>query len=295
MVKAGVDGLRVETRAIKDDMSFIRDTVPLLHAKTTTIRIAQLSQQHHDLMQWLSRTDYPAQQHSILSQRQDGTAQWFLDSTEFMSWIDGTKRILFCPGIPGAGKTMIVAIGINYLMETRLSDDNIGIAYVFCSYKAELEQSETSLIAALLKQLVQFRPDLTNLVQTIYNNRQGGKATLEDLYDALKSVCLAYDRVYLLVDALDEYDDKDKTRSSFIDRLFELQQSKCTRILATSRFLPAIVDRFGTALTLEVRASHQDIQRYVKGQMLHLPRCVQKDEALQEVIIREVADAADGM
>jgi hypothetical protein len=72
-IEAGIHALYSETRLVKDDTSAIRDTQSLRH--------------HQDIIEWLSPIDFPAQQHDIISRRQEGTAQWFLDSVEFREWL----------------------------------------------------------------------------------------------------------------------------------------------------------------------------------------------------------------
>ena len=54
----------------------------------------QLVSRQHDqdgqtILDWLTSTEYGAQQSDILSRRQEGTGQGLLDSTEFKSWCDG--------------------------------------------------------------------------------------------------------------------------------------------------------------------------------------------------------------
>jgi len=90
-------------------------------------------------MEWLSPIDFPAQQHDIITQRQEGTGQWFLDSPEFKRWLQGSDKTLFCPGIPGAGKTMMAAIAIDHLCRTAQCGD-IVVAYLFRNYKAQADQ-----------------------------------------------------------------------------------------------------------------------------------------------------------
>jgi hypothetical protein len=137
-------------------------------------------------MTWLSPTDFLALQHDIITRRQEGTGQWFLDSPEFKKWLQGSDRTLFCPGIPGAGKTMMAAIAIDYLCRTTGRDD-IGVAYLFCNYKAQADQSASSLLAALLKQLVQSRLDIAALVAYMYDHhlKRRSKPSLDDIFAAL--------------------------------------------------------------------------------------------------------------
>ena len=79
-IKANVDTLYARTQAIKDGTVYIQNALPPLQASTITIRDAQSPQQHHAIMEWLSPTDFTAQQHDIITRRQEGTGQWFLDS-----------------------------------------------------------------------------------------------------------------------------------------------------------------------------------------------------------------------
>jgi hypothetical protein len=244
-------------------------------------------------MDWLSPTDFPAQQHDIITRRQEGTGQWFVDSPEFKRWLQGSDKTLFCPGIPGAGKTMMAAIAIDYLCRTTLSDV-IGITYLFCNYKAQSDQSAPSLLAALLKQLVQNRPDIAAPVTQIYDYhlKQQGRPSLDEILRALHSVCSNYTIVYIIVDALDECADTDDARSRFINKLRELQGIMDLRLLYTSRFITEIAQKFQSNPMLEVRASEEDVRRFVAGQMSRLPKY---DEQLKHAIEDRIVETVDGM
>jgi len=247
-------------------------------------------------MDWLSPTDFPAQQRDIITRRQEGTGQWFLDTPEFKRWLQGSDKTLFCPGIPGAGKTMMAAIGIDHLCRTTLRDD-IGVAYLFCNYKAQADQSAASLFAALLKQLVQSRPDIAAPVAHIYDNhsKRGSRPSLDEILRALQSVCSTYTTVYIIVDALDECAHKDGARSRLLDKLHELQARTDVRLLFTSRFIPEITQKFQSNPTLEVRASEEDVRRFVAGQVPRLPNCIQRDEELKHAVQNKIVEAVDGM
>ena len=129
----------------------------------------QGSVRHRRLLEWISPTDYPAQQFDIIARRQEGTGQWFLDAPEVAWWLSEAKATLFCPGIPGAGKTMIAAIAIKHLLESAQNSLH-GIAYVYCNYKAQEEQDASSMLAAILKQLIQGRPSTVELVERLISS-----------------------------------------------------------------------------------------------------------------------------
>lgn len=95
-----------------------------------------------------------------------------------------------------------------------------------------------------------------------------------------------------IVDALDECND---CRRKLLSKLVNLQTSQGTNIFATSRFIPEIVDRFKTSISLEIRASADDVARYLQGHIGQLPSFVQRDRELQEEIKTGISDAVDGM
>jgi predicted ATPase with chaperone activity len=104
-------------------------------------------------------------QHDVISRRQEGTGIWFAESPKFLSWIHGSNQTLFCPGIPGAGKTMIAAIAIDYLWK-HVQNKDIGVAYIYYNYKTQADQTATKLAAVILKQLIQERPSIAEPVVT---------------------------------------------------------------------------------------------------------------------------------
>lgn len=77
--------------------------------------------------------------------------------------------------------------------------------------------------------------------------------------------------------------------------MFDLQKSTGFNFFATSRFIPDITKRFEADSTLEIRASDQDVQRYLNGRMLRLPLFVQRNPEIQKVIEAEIVEVVDGM
>ena len=60
------------------------------------------------ILDWLSPLEYCNKQRDIASKRHEGTGKWFLVSEKFTAWLSGSAdNVLWCPGEPGAGKTVI--------------------------------------------------------------------------------------------------------------------------------------------------------------------------------------------
>jgi DNA replication protein DnaC len=105
------------------------------------------------ILDWLTSINYATQQQDFISRRQAGTGQWLLNSDEFQTWVNTDTQTLFCPGIPGAGKTILTAIAINDLITRFQNDPGVGIAYLYCNFRRKDEQKAQDLLTSLLKQL----------------------------------------------------------------------------------------------------------------------------------------------
>lgn len=287
--------IHTKTEAVKDDTAFIRTHVLTAESRFDVVRQDQDRARHEKLMGWISPTEFPTQQSDYIARRQEGTGQWFLDAPEFTKWLHEPRETLFCPGIPGAGKTMMSAIVVNHLL-TKVRSDAVGVAYVYCNYKS-VEQNAIGLLAAILRQLVQDRPSIAEPVEHLYKQHadRRTKPSFEEIFGALRAVLVTYSNTYIVVDALDECLDQDGSRRQLLAKLRDLQGRADLRLFATSRFIPDIVDEFRAALKLEVRASDEDVRRFVAGQIYRLPNCIKRDDTLQDIVQEKIVQAVDGM
>jgi hypothetical protein len=80
----------------------------------------------------------------------------------------------------------------------------------------------------------------------------------------------------LVIDALNECIDEDKTHVKLLEDVCKLQCETALRVLATSRFVPDIQEKFDHAPLLEVKASDDDINNFVKERIQDGPRCMRK-------------------
>ncbi|KAI9781882.1 MAG: hypothetical protein M1839_005676 [Geoglossum umbratile] len=268
-----------------------------LEAEKRISYILSSFQEYETILEWLTPIDHAPQQNDYIRRRQPGTGQWLLDSTEFRTWLDNGKETLFCPGIPGVGKTILTAIVIDDLTIRFQNDSNIGIAYLYCNFQRHDEQKADDLLASLLKQLSQGRPSLPDSVKDLYDRHKAKRTrpSFDDISRALQSVTAMYLRVFIIIDALDECQTSDVCRTRLLSELFNFQTKQGMNILATSRFIPEIVDRFKGTISLEIRASREDVERYLEDHIEQLLPFVQQNSQLQEEIKTGISEAIDGM
>jgi hypothetical protein len=189
----------------------------------------------------------------------------------------------------------MAAIAIDYL--GTLVQADVGLAYVFCNYKSQVDQNLYGLLSALLKQLVQSRADIAVPVTHLYhhNSKQKSRPSLDEIFTALLTVCSNHAKVHIVMDALDECTDKHGTRSQLIEKLRDLQMSTNVQLLFTSRFIPEITEKFRLDPVLEVRAREEDVKQFVAGQILRLPNCIKRDDELVRMVQSKIVEAIDGM
>jgi hypothetical protein len=255
-------------------------------------------QERRDVEAWLTSTNYSSQQRDFFATRQEGTGEWLLTSEEFQKWLATNKSILYCPGIPGSGKTIISAIVVNHLLTSYRDEPSIGIAYVYCNYGQQQEQTLENILLLLLKQLLQRQLSMPATVQQLYKSHLLDRShpTVDELKRSLQSMLQSHSRTFIIIDALDEYskEGRDKLLSVLLN--LQNQENGHLNLFATSRFVPEIMSQFARFPQREIRAEEEDILRYIDARMPQLLRSrISKYPDLQESIRMAVSKATSGM
>jgi len=264
------------------------------HCKVVEIRKAMEEVQKHQILEWLTPIDYAPQQIDFIKRRQSGTGQWLLDHPGFKKWLQSDKKILFCPGIPGAGKTILTAIVVEHLINQYHDNPNVGIAYIYCNFRRNDEQKLDDLLTSLLKQLTESLPSLPKVITELYKRHKTKRTrpSTDELLKALQEIAASYARLFVVIDALDECEAASGCRSRLIEEGFTLQDRCGVNLFMTSRFIPEITNKFDKSCWLEIRASKGDIERYLEGHIKQSSATIQK---MQEEIKTTISDAVDGM
>jgi len=253
------------------------------------------NQKCHEIADWLTPFDYGPQQSDYISMRQPGTGQWLLESAEYQAWLKSHKQTLFCSGMPGAGKTIATAIVVADLWERFQNDAAFGVAYIFCNFKRHHEQKLEDLLSSLLKQLLLGQESTPDVIRTVYDRHKAKRTrpSVQEISMMLQAVTSIYSKVFIVIDALDECQVSDECRSRFISEIFNLQDKTGANLFATSRFIHDIAARFKGSLLLEIRASDDDVLRYLDDRISHSELKILKD--YREEIKTEITDAVSGM
>ncbi len=125
---------------------------------------------------------------------------------------------------------IVRSIVINHLKTSfPNSQGDVAIVFAYCRHSGRY--SLTDILASFVKQLCQRHPGvLSHVVESVYlEHREGASPNQEEWLDILQKSILSFDRVYIIVDGVDEfpYD----ARDDFLTALVSLQ----ARLLLTSR------------------------------------------------------------
>jgi hypothetical protein len=259
----------------------------------------QLDHKRRALMDLLTPIDYAPQQNDFMQKRQVGTGQWLLKTAVYNEWLRQPQHTLLCTGMPGAGKTIIASIAINHLQTTHRDNPTVGIAYLYLNFRRQYEQNPTDLLLNLLKQLVQAQPTVPKAVLNLYAQRHANRTRPlnYEIAQVLQSVVAEYSRTFIIVDGLDECRVSDGSRSEFLSEMFNIQVKTKANLLVTSRLAEDILQVFlqRGCLRLEIRASNDDVENYLEGQMSSFPSFVQQNPNLQKDIKARIMSSANGM
>ena len=237
--KKDVEDTLSQIERLKSSVSLVLSHSSL--AIGTKVNDALVSQKVKAVIDWLTTLNFLARQESIVPSK--GTGAWFLESDTFEKWRRDDDLVMWCPGIPGAGKTFLTSIVIEKLRELHRGQ-NVAIFMLYCNYNDPETQSVQPLIASLLKQDIQQRSVVDKRLGELHeaHYKRETRPTLEELLDLLDTAISNYEKTFIVVDALDEMLD-DKCRSDLLDCLRGFKQK--TNLLVTTRPLPTIKQLFG--------------------------------------------------
>ncbi|KAI6780643.1 uncharacterized protein J7T54_001147 [Emericellopsis cladophorae] len=271
-----------------------------LHGLQTRHNDHDAAKKRKAVLEWLAPVDYAIRHSAFVKRQQERTGTWVLQSDEFKRWTeDRLESTLFCPGIPGAGKTIMTSIVVQNIVTRHRDDTETAIAYIYLDYLRQNEQGIEDLLSNILKQLSEYRSSTPSELDELHKKHtvthRGTRPSLQEISSVLQSVIVSNLRTFIVIDALDECDNSDGSRSRLLHELKNLRQKSGVKLFATSRHIPEIAAEFQGCTTLEIRASDHDILAYLEGRALELPKCASRSPSLKEEIKLGILRAADGM
>ena len=167
------------------------------------------------------------------------------------------------------------------------------VAWLYCDYLDRKEQTITNIMGAILKQLVG-RTEIPQDIREAFEERR--RLLLPDLVRIVGIVIASLSQVFICIDALDEYLQKDLPE--LLESLRDIiRESPKTRIFLTGRpHVKETIQRYFTnAVAIPIRPNQDDVKNYVE---MKLDRDEEPDAMSQDLradIVKMILDKMSDM
>ena len=186
-------------------------------------------------------------------------------------------------------------------MIDQLRDDftnqNAAIAFLYFDYRDQDYQSPDNIVASLLKQVAATTSKLPKAVSELHEKLgdQQKRPQLQDLEKMLLLTCQDFDRVFFVIDALDECDEG-RHRRTVMQFLTSLQRTPNIKLFVTSRSYPQdIKHTFDSAPQIIIEANDSDLRRYLSREIENGGIADIISESFKVEIIERIASGAQKM
>lgn len=251
-----------------------------------------------NIINWLAPGTFAEYQDNHLAQRCPNTSDWFIQDSKFIYWSDHNATTLFCPGIPGAGKTVLAATVIDYLQQLHQDSCDVAVVYHYYDTKRPNEKGLQWLLASFARQLIQQKNAVHSAATELYRryHTRSTRPTRQEIQSLFESLLSDYQRVFIIIDALDEADVLQPSQADLLDEISRIQKLYGNvNLMATSRQRPDISARFDSCEQMCVRAHDDDLHVYLDSRMSELTGGVVRNIKLQDEIKEQIVKVADGM
>ena len=171
--------------------------------------------------------------------------------------------------------------------------DDVAVAWLYCDYLAQKEQTVTNIMGAILKRLVG-RGEIPEDIQEAFQEER--RPLLPDLVRMVGVAIASLSRGFICIDALDEY--LPKHLPELLESLRDIvRESPKTRIFLTGRpHVKETIQRyFAKAVAIPISPNRNDIGNYVKMRLDRDDQPEAMNEGLRADIMKMILDKMSDM
>ena len=220
-----------------------------------------------------------------------------LRSQEWTDWLRTTTRCVWIHGIPGAGKTILASHLVEAIKDhlKAAALENCGFVYYYCSFTNKQNEAAPFLRWAINK-LCRQAKSIPTYLNELYS--QGGTPNLEDLLNIIAAILEDFDKVYLVIDAIDE---SLEPRDELLDVLHNLASDprfEKIKLLATSReynSIKKIMEPISAPISMKNPSLDEDIRLYTQSKLNNNHKFKHWQSDLLAEVLETLSTNAKGM
>jgi hypothetical protein len=245
------------------------------HGGNINVSVNEDHKRRLDLLNWLSPISIEKHHEDLKSNLivAKDSGSWFLNSRPYLNWVGPTwwsERVLWCPGLPGAGKTVMASLVVDQLLTGAAApwqSHNDIVCWLYLGHE-DTKCRPGALLGALLRHLVRACEDVPRFIQDLYRKHLEAKTspTDETVMRCIVEVCQGKGNIFLVIDAMDEYPEAQRSHlfRYIRDMLTKLPALK---ILVTSRFIRTIQDELDSPRRHNIEAHDDDLVAFIHTQL----------------------------
>lgn len=229
-------------------------------------------------------------------QWQNGTCEWITKKGDFISWLENGTGALWIYGIPGCGKTVM-----STFLQEILTEQGHTTVHFFCKNDDSSKRSPRYVVATLIAQLLDhlnleaYQDSMANLInKTSDRSPDISKLSMDKLCRLLGDLLLILPPLVIIIDALDECEAENLSRSFLLEKLMEYSSSiSGTKIVFTSRHEEPFIELLDPCKKIEM--SKEDVAHDIEAVVRKSVDGHPKLRKLKDKIISSLLAGADGM
>jgi hypothetical protein len=262
--------------------------------------ISHSESQRQEIYRWLRSTDPSPLHRQACEKYEPHTCDWIRRSDEWNAWFNGQERSIWVKGIPGSGKTVLASHLVSYLMEhvkseqDKLAARKIACVYYYC-YFGHNQNEAIPFLKWAIGRLSLDAKSVPPLLHELW--KDGSEPSLADLLRVLREVIQGYDRIYIVVDALDESMPRHELLRVLRDLATDSRFQNIS-ILATSREyidIEDVIQKFSALVSMRNRLVDEDIKHYVNSRLRAHPKMSRWPASIQQEVLEALSTKAKGM
>ncbi|RMJ07099.1 hypothetical protein CDV36_013305 [Fusarium kuroshium] len=282
-------------------ISNVQETVNKIYDIQTSIRV---DKKRNKVLEFFTKANPSSELDTNRNLRHNLTGLWLTEGPEFEEWYTTPGSKIWCSGIPGAGKSVLAAAMIDECLQRNASNPCSAMAYFFCVYRDEKTQDPASILSSLCSQLARQDEKAFLVLEEYYHELtserqlQSGPST-KKLIKVLRRMCSLINRVYIIVDGLDECGKQVEESVESLAALLPYPNDETLNLALLSRDEVPIREILRTEFqNVEIEAHTNDVQLYVTtelDQRIASGKLKLGNLSLKDVIITRLVDGAKGM
>lgn len=255
-----------------------------------------LDNEKREVYTWVQSTDPSSLHHRAYKQYEHGTCDWVLRLPEFVRWLEGHRSCLWFHGIPGAGKTILIAHLIEYVSKycESLDKPRVVEVYYYC-YHGHNQDEAVPFLRWTISRLCRESQYVPQRLRRLY--RRGGQPSLEDLLSVLEDILTEFDTVYIMLDAVDESFPREDLLRVLRDLATDMRFHKI-QLLVTSREyvdIENILKTVSSSISMSNAFVEHDIKVYVRSELSRNSKFKHWSTLLIDEIVEALGSKAKGM